>query len=81
MATVRPAEPADLATLAVLLAEFRDHWGRPEPSAEAIERGVARLHDDPDSEFLMAPPARGFALLRFRFTVSTDSAVDLRRAL
>ena len=71
--TVRPAEPADLSTLGVLVGEFRDHWGRAEPSADAIERGVARLHQDPDAEFLLASPASGFALLRFRFTVWTDS--------
>jgi GNAT superfamily N-acetyltransferase len=73
VASVRPAEPGDLPTLATLLAEFRDFWGRPEPTAEAIERGVGLLHDDPGAEFLLAPPDRGFALIRFRYVVWTDS--------
>ena len=73
MATVRPAEAADLPTIAVLAGEFRAHWGRAEPSAQAIERGVGRLQEDPDAEFLLAAPACGFALLRFRFSLWTDS--------
>src|SRR4051794_39437065 len=71
--SVRPAGPEDLSTLATLLGEFRDFWGRAEPSGGAIERGVGLLHGDPDSEFLLAPPDQGFALVRFRYVVWTDS--------
>jgi GNAT superfamily N-acetyltransferase len=70
---VRPAETGDLAAVAALVGEFRDFWCRGEPTAEQIEGGVARLHTDPDAEFLLAPPDRGFALIRFRYAVWTDS--------
>ncbi len=71
--SVRPAQPDDLATLAGLVAGFRDFWGRAEPTDHAIERGVGTLLADPGAEFLLAPPARGFALIRFRYVVWTDS--------
>lgn len=73
VASVRPAQADDLPAVAALLGEFRDFWGRDEPSAQAIEGGAARLQEDADAEFLIAPPARGFALLRFRYVVWTDS--------
>jgi len=73
VADVRPASHGDLPALAGLVGEFRDFWGRLEPTHEAIESGVQLLHQDPDAEFLLAAPARGFALLRFRYVVWTDS--------
>jgi GNAT superfamily N-acetyltransferase len=73
MPDVRPAEPEDLPAVAGLVGAFRDFWGRSEPTTEQIERGVALLHADPGAEFLLAPPDRGFALIRFRYVVWTDS--------
>jgi ribosomal protein S18 acetylase RimI-like enzyme len=70
---VRPAQTGDLAAVAALVGEFRDFWGRTEPTAEQIEQGVTRLHTHPDAEFLLAPPSRGFALIRFRYVVWTHS--------
>ena len=73
MASIRLAGPDDLPTLAPLLAGFRDFWGRAEPTDEAIERGLTTLLADPDTEFLLAEPDLGFAALRYRFVVWTDS--------
>jgi GNAT superfamily N-acetyltransferase len=70
---VRPAETDDLPAVAALVSAFRDFWGRAEPTDEQIERGVRRLHADSGAEFLLAPPDRGFALIRFRYVVWTDS--------
>ena len=73
MASIRLAGPDDLPTLAPLLAGFRDFWVRTEPTDEAIERALTTLLADPDTEFLLAEPDLGFAALRFRFVVWTDS--------
>ena len=73
MADVRLAESGDLPAVAALVGAFRDFWGRSEPTTEQIEEGVARLHADPGAEFLLAPPDRGFALIRFRYVVWTHS--------
>ena len=73
MPEVRLAENADLEAVATLVGGFRDFWQRSEPTDAQIERGVLRLQSDPDAEFLLAPPGRGFALIRFRYVVWTDS--------
>ncbi len=73
MAAIRLAGQDDLPTLARLLAGFRDFWVRDEPTDEAIERALTTLLADPDTEFLLAEPDLGFAALRFRFVVWTDS--------
>jgi len=73
VASIRLAGPDDLSTLKPLLAGFRDFWGRAEPRDEAIERGLTTLLGDPDTEFLLGEPGLGFAALRYRFVVWTDS--------
>jgi len=56
------------------MADFRDHLSLSAPTDEEMSAGVARLLDDPDTEFLLAapedgaPPA-GVAQLRFRYGV------------
>jgi GNAT superfamily N-acetyltransferase len=70
---VRPAESGDLTAVAALVGGFRDFWERSVPTDAQIEGGVRRLLSDPDAEFLLAPPERGFALIRFRYVVWTDS--------
>jgi len=56
------------------MADFRDHLTLSAPTDEDMAAGVARLLDDPDTEFLLAapedgaPPA-GVAQLRFRYGV------------
>ena len=68
------AEPHEAETVARLLVEFRDHYGRDWPSDNAFLAAVERLIEQPDAEFLLgaphddAPPA-GICQLRFRFSV------------
>ena len=74
MTRVWPAVPGDSSAVAGLLVEFRDWWGRAEPSAESFRSSVDRLIRDPGTEFLLgsagpdgAPAA--VCQLRFRFSV------------
>ena len=69
---VRVAAHADLGALVRFAALFRDHSQRTRPSAEEFRSGIARLLDDPGTEFLLALDESGaplgFAQLRFRFS-------------
>ena len=67
---VRTAGPKDLEAITRLFAGFRDWFGSREPLEEDIRRVVARLLEDPDTEFLLAgdPPA-GLCQLRYRLSV------------
>jgi len=60
----------DAAEVTRLMIAFRDWWERAEPSDESFAAGVARLLDDPQTEFLLAAPsgraAAGVCQLRFR---------------
>lgn len=61
-------------TVAGLLIEFRDWWGRDWPSEDVFRAGVRRLIERADSEFLLgAPhddaPAGGVCQLRFRYGI------------
>ena len=63
-----------------LLGEFRDWWGYEAPSDDAIRESVARLIEDPATEFLLGAPAAesgspavGLVQLRFRHSVWTGS--------
>ncbi|MDX6698133.1 MAG: hypothetical protein QOE65_1530 [Solirubrobacteraceae bacterium] len=73
-ATAWRADPSEAETVARLLVEFRDHYGRDWPSANSILASVERLMETVDTEFLLgspdddAPP-RGVAQLRFRHSV------------
>jgi GNAT superfamily N-acetyltransferase len=56
------------------MAAFRDHLRLSEPSDEEMASGVARLLEDPDTEFLLAAaaddaPFAGVAQLRYRYGV------------
>ena len=68
------AEPHEAETVARLLVEFRDWYGRDWPSDNAFLAGVERLIERTDAEFLLAtpdddsPPA-GVAQLRFRWGI------------
>ena len=64
---IRLAGPDDAATVAALLAAFRDWWGSTTPSDETFRRTAARLLDDPQTEFLLAGEG-GLAQLRYRLS-------------
>ena len=62
------AEPHEAETVAALLVEFRDWYGRDWPSANAFLAGVERLIEQQDTEYLLGgdPPA-GVVQLRYRW--------------
>jgi ribosomal protein S18 acetylase RimI-like enzyme len=68
------AEPHDAETVARLLIEFRDWYGRDWPSDNAFLAGVERLIERQDTEYLLAtpdddsPPA-GVCQLRYRWGI------------
>lgn len=70
------AGAADAATVARLMAEFRDHLWKSEPAEAEIRASVERILTDPQSEFLIASdderPA-GVCQLRYRWSVWTSS--------
>ena len=73
----RLASDEDAPVVAHLFAEFRDLLGGSSPSVTVIERGVRRVMKTGDGEFLLAfaddgGPV-GFAQLRYRWSVWTDS--------
>ena len=74
---VRRAEPSDLDPVTRLIAEFRDWWGKTEPSTDAIRGVVRRLLDDDETEFLLALDDSGDAVgvcqLRYRLSVWTGA--------
>jgi ribosomal protein S18 acetylase RimI-like enzyme len=70
------AGAADAATVARLMAEFRDHLARSEPPDADIRASVARILADPRSEFLIASDgerALGVCQLRYRWSVWTSA--------
>jgi ribosomal protein S18 acetylase RimI-like enzyme len=76
-AFVRHAGHEDLDDLVRLIAEFRDWWGKDEPSADVIRSTVARLLEDDRTEFLLAfddsRAAVGICQLRYRLSVWTGT--------
>ena len=71
------ALPDEAATVSGLLIEFRDWWGYAGPPDEAFHRNVARLIEDPLTDFLLAAESEGAAAagvvqLRFRLGVWRD---------
>ena len=72
--TVRVAGPGDVAVVAQLLCDFRDHEGRHWPPDETMRAGVERLIGRDDGEFLLGgdPPA-GVVQLRYRYGVWWDA--------
>jgi GNAT superfamily N-acetyltransferase len=69
MPDVRIAEPADTPRVAELMAAFRDHIDRSEPSDSEIRSTVERLLGDPNTDFLLAD--EGVCQLRYRLSVWT----------
>jgi GNAT superfamily N-acetyltransferase len=68
------AQPDEAETVARLLVEFRDWWGRDWPSERAFLAGVERLIETRDTEYLLgAPdddsPPMGVAQLRYRYGI------------
>src|SRR3954447_19064324 len=51
---VRRARPDDLDSVTQLIEEFRDWWGKAEPSADRISEVLSGLLDDDDTEFFLA---------------------------
>jgi ribosomal protein S18 acetylase RimI-like enzyme len=73
---VRRAGPRDLDAVTRLIAEFRDWWGKAEPSAAVISEVAAQLLDHDHTEFLLAfdgSDAVGVCQLRYRLSVWTGT--------
>ena len=72
---VRRADSDDLDSVVRLIAEFRDWWGKAEPSADVIREVAAQLLDHEHTEFLLAfegdGRAAGVCQLRYRLSVWT----------
>ena len=73
----RVAGPQDVDEVVRLIAEFRDWWGKEEPSEATIRRVAARLLEDDRAEFLLAFDGAGTAVgvcqLRYRPSVWTGA--------
>ena len=63
----------ELDTVALLIGEFRDHWGKSQPATEEMREGVARIMAGGDGEYLLGAVGDGepvgVAQLRFRWSV------------
>ena len=72
---IRRATSDDLDAVVRLIAEFRDWWGKREPSSEAIREVAAQLLEDEDTDYLLAfgdaGDAVGVCQLRYRLSVWT----------
>ena len=71
MPDVRVAEPVDAPRVAELMAAFRNHIDRSEPSDAEVLATVERLLADPNTEFLLAD--EGVCQLRYRLSVWTST--------
>ena len=71
------AQASDRDAVTQLLGEFRDWWQKDEPSDPSITETVARLLDDPATEYLLAAAgdddAAGICQLRYRMSVWTHA--------
>jgi ribosomal protein S18 acetylase RimI-like enzyme len=68
----------DAAEVTRLMIAFRDWWKRDEPNDERFTAGVARLLEDPQTEFLLASAdaertAAGVCQLRYRHGLWYDA--------
>jgi ribosomal protein S18 acetylase RimI-like enzyme len=68
----------DVGAVASLLAEFRDWWGKSEPTDDRIRDTVEQLVGDPKTDFLLAADhdaqgAGGVCQLRYRLSVWTGA--------
>ena len=72
--SVHLAGPGDVAVVAGLLTEFREHEGRDWPPEDSIRAGVERLIGRDDTEFLLGgDPPSGVVQLRYRYGVWWDA--------
>jgi GNAT superfamily N-acetyltransferase len=69
---IKRAGRDDADTVATLLIAFRDWWGSTTPSDETFRTTVARLLEDPNTEFLLAGD-QGVAQLRYRLSAWTGT--------
>jgi GNAT superfamily N-acetyltransferase len=71
------AEPHEAGTVARLLIEFRDHYGRSDPPDHTFLDGVERLIVRPDTEYILAAAGNGepggVCQLRYRYGLWTAS--------
>lgn len=73
---VRRADASDSASVAALLGEFRDWFGKDTPAGAEIERSVERIMAGGDGEYLLASRGGepvGVCQLRFRWSVWTSA--------
>jgi ribosomal protein S18 acetylase RimI-like enzyme len=77
MTAVWRAERGDLESVVRLLAEFRDWWGKAEPTTAQIRDTVDALLDDGATDFLLGGPERddpdGVCQVRYRLSVWTSA--------
>jgi len=78
VARVWLAGEEELDAVAALMAGFRDHMGRSEPSDDRLRATAAQLLRDPDTEFLVAAPdgrdePAAVCQLRYRLAIWTGA--------
>jgi ribosomal protein S18 acetylase RimI-like enzyme len=78
MAEVWLARPEEVDSVAALMADFRDHMERSEPTTDEMGTTAAKLLRDPDTEFLLAAPddpgePAAVCQLRFRLAIWTGT--------
>jgi len=73
--SVRRAETGDESTVAGLMAEFRDWFGKSDPPDDEVRASVARIMASGDAEFFIAedPEPVGVCQLRYRWSVWTSA--------
>ncbi len=72
------ASEDEAPAVTALFVAFREWWERDRPSTDSIERSVARLLADPDTDLLLAAPsedapAGAVCQLRYRHSVWTEA--------
>ena len=71
------AAERDLDSVARLIGEFRDFWGKNEPTTQEIRASAARIMEGDQGEYLLATAASdepcGVAQIRFRWSVWTSA--------
>lgn len=77
MGSVRLAGSGEVATVARLLGEFRDWWGKSTPTDREFEASVERVTAAGDGEYLLAFDGGGEAVgvcqLRYRWGIWTSA--------
>jgi ribosomal protein S18 acetylase RimI-like enzyme len=68
----------DIEAVSLLIAAFRDWWGKDDPSLDQIRHTATLLLPDPNTDFLLAAPTEdddpaGVCQLRYRLSVWTGA--------